>query len=157
MRIFPGIFPSTLCTLPSRKSSTRTPWWPWGSSISTTRTQSGTFSPRWTTQSSTERTSSQTIKCTMRWMIYWPSNGEDCDLSLVYAEYLPLYSWGCNNSMSDKPKAKHHPVNAELEFDFIPGPVKIKDGLFMGDELAAKVVCLRIRMWNSLSRTRWAT
>ena len=24
-------------------------------------------------------------------------------------------------------------------FQFLPGPVKIKDGLFMGDEIAAKV------------------
>jgi hypothetical protein len=24
-------------------------------------------------------------------------------------------------------------------FEFLPGPVKIKDGLFMGDEIAAKV------------------
>ena len=29
--------------------------------------------------------------------------------------------------------------SAETHYEFVLGPIKIKDGLFMGDELAAKV------------------
>lgn len=36
----------------------------------------------------------------------------------------------------------HHQLTSQLEFDFTLGPIKIKDGLFMGDELAAKVELL---------------
>jgi hypothetical protein len=32
-----------------------------------------------------------------------------------------------------------HGITSQLEYDFTLGPVKIKDGLFMGDELSAKV------------------
>jgi hypothetical protein len=38
-----------------------------------------------------------------------------------------------------KPKLRHG-ITSQFEYDFIPGPIKIKDGLFMGDELAAKVL-----------------
>lgn len=34
----------------------------------------------------------------------------------------------------------HHQLTSQLEFDFTLGPIKIKDGLFMGDEFAAKVI-----------------
>jgi hypothetical protein len=35
----------------------------------------------------------------------------------------------------------HHPdfKKAETKVDFMLGPIKIKDGLFMGDQFAAKV------------------
>ena len=33
--------------------------------------------------------------------------------------------------------------------EFIPGPVKIKDGLFLGDELAARVKSILYRILNS--------
>jgi hypothetical protein len=42
-------------------------------------------------------------------------------------------------NMSGKIRPKHSSLTAQLQYDFIPGPVKIKDGLFMGDEIAAKV------------------
>ena len=36
------------------------------------------------------------------------------------------------------PTHQHNPKTKPI-FEFLPGPVKIKDGLFMGDEIAAKV------------------
>lgn len=32
-----------------------------------------------------------------------------------------------------------HQHDKRSVFEFLPGPVKIKDGLFMGDEIAARV------------------
>jgi hypothetical protein len=33
----------------------------------------------------------------------------------------------------NKNKPQHHQINHQLEYDYILGPIKIKDGLFMGD------------------------
>lgn len=40
---------------------------------------------------------------------------------------------------------------AQTTFEFLLGPVKIKDGLFMGDELAAKVINNRYARISILS------
>lgn len=38
-----------------------------------------------------------------------------------------------------------HHITSQLEYEYVLGPIKIKDGLFMGDELAAKVAPLSCR------------
>lgn len=38
--------------------------------------------------------------------------------------------------------------NAQTTVEFLLGPVKIKDGLFMGDQLAAKVLLALFRILN---------
>lgn len=40
---------------------------------------------------------------------------------------------------------------AQTTMEFMLGPIKIKDGLFMGDQLAAKVHLLALRISNSSS------
>jgi len=39
--------------------------------------------------------------------------------------------------------------SAQTNYEFILGPIKIKDGLFMGDELAAKVLFPLLRISSS--------
>ncbi len=50
-----------------------------------------------------------------------------------------------------KEQMKPHPnfKEAQTTIEFLLGPIKIKDGLFMGDQLAAKVRLLTLRTSNS--------
>ena len=43
---------------------------------------------------------------------------------------------------------------AQTTVEFLLGPIKIKDGLFIGDQLAAKVIPLLPRILNSSSATK---
>lgn len=51
------------------------------------------------------------------------------------------------------PNHQHDPKTKQI-FEFLPGPVKIKDGLFMGDEIAARVFAPLRRTSSSSSATR---
>ena len=54
----------------------------------------------------------------------------------------------------NKNKPSTHPVTSQLEYEYILGPVKIKDGLFIGDEFAAKVLQYPPRTSSSSTPTR---
>lgn len=47
-----------------------------------------------------------------------------------------------------------HQHDKKSIFEFLPGPVKIKDGLFMGDEIAARVQKKLSRTLSSSSAIR---
>lgn len=48
----------------------------------------------------------------------------------------------------------HNFKEAQTTLEFLLGPVKIKDGLFMGDQFAAKVTEVWSRISNSSSATK---
>lgn len=47
-----------------------------------------------------------------------------------------------------------HQHTPESIFEYLPGPVKVKDGLFFGDEIAARVTQLSFRTSNLSSVTK---
>jgi hypothetical protein len=57
----------------------------------------------------------------------------------------------------DKVRLQHHHITSQLEYEYVLGPIKIKDGLFMGDELAAKVLHSPFRTLSSFCRIKSAT
>ena len=53
-----------------------------------------------------------------------------------------------------KTQTPNQSIKGKVILDFLPGPVKIKDGLFMGDEVAAKVIFTLHRISNLSSAIR---
>jgi len=49
---------------------------------------------------------------------------------------------------------EHNFKQAQTTLEFLLGPIRVKDGLFIGDQLAAKVTTITLRTSNSSSAIR---